>query len=416
MGADGKGMTWKQKGLGLLAAGFALVLLLGLAFYTYLLATMKPLHPDPLAVRSVRHSAPSARWTEAVERAKPLVRAHLIERNLPGLSVAVGIGDEIVWAEGFGWADLEKQVPVAPDTVFRIGSVSTALTSAAAGLLFEQGRLNLDYEIQAYVPAYPKKEWPLTVRQLMAHVGGVRHFSGEEFMPKSPCERTLDGLRLFSDDELRFEPGSRYRYSTYGWVLVSAAIEAAANESLFSFMRRHIFEPGGMSGTTPESTTESMPDRAALYWPRTAEDPRYGPDLASDADYSCFSGAGALLSTPSDLVRFGMALAGGRLLKPETVKMLQTPQRLASGEETESGLGWGVKTVPLAGEQVRVAGHGRPLLSEATLMGGSTSLITFPDRGITVSVTSNISAAETSNVAISIAEVFAQHAKIAPRK
>lgn len=409
-------MTWKQKGLGLIAVGFGLLLLAGLGLYTYMLATMKPLHPDPNAVSSVRHSAPPEKWADAAERAKPLVRAHLIERNLPGLSVAVGIGDEIVWAEGFGWADLEKQVPVAPDTVFRIGSVSTALTSAAAGLLVEQGRLNLDYEIQAYVPAYPKKEWPVTLRQLMGHTGGVRHFRGEEFMPQGHCERTLDGLRLFADDALRFEPGSRYAYSTYGWILVSAAIEAAAGEPLFTFMRRQVFEPAGMSGTTPDSTTETIPDRATLYWPRTAEDPRYGADLASDANYSCFAGAGALLSTPSDLVRFAMALAGGKLLKPETVTMLQAPQRLASGEQSEYALGWGVKTVPLAGEQVGVAGQGRPLLPEATLMGGSTTLITFPDRRITVSVTSNISAAETSNVAMSIAEVFAEHAKGLPPK
>lgn len=408
-------MTWKQKGLGVIAAGVGLVLMAGLAFYTYFLATMKPLHPDPQAVTSVRHVAPPSKWADAVERVKPLVRAHLSERNLPGLSVAVGVGGEIVWAEGFGWADLEKQVPVAPDTVFRIGSVSTALTSAAVGVLVEQGRLNLDDEIQAYVPTYPRKEWPVTLRQLMGHTGGIRHFNDEEFMPQGHCERTLDGLRLFAEDPLRFEPGSRDRFSTYGWILVSAAVEAAADEPLVTFMRRQIFEPVGMSGTAPDSAAEPPADRATLYWPRTSEDPRYGHDVASDADYSCFSGAGAFLSTPSDLVRFGMALAGGTLLKPETVTMLQTRQRLSSGEESEYGLGWGLKTVPLAGEQTRVAGHGRPLLPEATLMGGSTSLITFPERGITVSVTSNISSAETSNIAMRIAEVFVERAQTPTR-
>ena len=409
-------MTWKQKGLGLVAAGIGLVLMAGLALYTYFLATMKPLHPDPQAITSVRHVAPPARWADAVERAKPVVRTHLSQRNVPGLSVAVGVGDEIVWAEGFGWADLEKQLPVTPDTVFRIGSVSTALTSAAAGLLIEKGRLSLDDEIQAYVPGFPKKEWPVTLRQLMGHTGGVRHFNDEEFMPQDHCEKTLDGLRIFADDPLRFEPGSRFRFSSYGWILVSAAIETAANEPLLSFMQRQVFEPLGMSGTAPDSATAPPADRATLYWPRTNEDPRYGYDIASDADYSCFSGAGAFLSTPSDLVRFGMALAGGKLLKPDTVKLLQTPQRLASGEESEYGLGWGLKTVSLGGEQTRVAGHGRPLLPEATLMGGSTSLITLPDRGITVSVTSNMSSAETSNVAMGIAEIFAEQARSPGRK
>ena len=409
-------MTWKQKGLGLIAAGIGLLLIVGLAFYTYFLATMKPLHPDPQAVTSVRHVAPPAAWADAVERAKPVVRAHLSERNLPGLSVAVGVGGEIVWAEGFGWSDLEKQLPVTPDTVFRIGSASTALTSAAVGLLVEQGRLNLDDEIQAYVPTFPKKEWPVTLRQLMGHTGGIRHFDDEEFMPQAHCERAVDGLKIFADDPLRFEPGSRFRFSTYGWILVSAAVEAAANEPLFTFMRRQVFEPVGMSGTAPDSATAPPADRATLYWPRASEDPRYGYDIASDADYSCFSGAGVFLSTPSDLVRFGVALAGGKLLKADTVKMLETPQRLASGEASEYGLGWGLKTVPLAGDQILAAGHGRPLLPEATLMGGSTSLITFPERGMTVSVTSNMSSAETSNVAMKIAEVFAEQAKSPARK
>ena len=409
-------MTWKQKGLGLVAAGIALVLMVGLAFYTYFLATMQPLHPDPQAVTSVRHVAPPAKWTDAVERAKPLVRAHLTQRNVPGLSVAVGVGGELVWSEGFGWADLEKQLPVTPDTVFRIGSVSTALTSAAAGLLMEQGRLNLDEEVQAYVPTFPKKEWPVTLRQLMGHTGGVRHFDDEEFMPRGVCEKTLDGLAIFADDPLVFEPGSRFRFSTFGWILVSAALETAAKEPILTFMRRQIFEPLGMSGTAPDSATAPPADRATLYWPRVGEDPRYGYDTDSDADYSCFSGAGAFLSTPSDLVKFAMALANGKLLKSETMKLLQTSQRLTSGEESEYGLGWGITTVPLAGEPTRVIGHGRPLLPEATLMGGSTSLITIPDRGITVSVTSNMSSAETSNVAVGIAEVFAEQAKSPIRK
>ena len=98
-----------------------------------------------------------------------LARASLLGQNLPGLSVAVGVGGDIVWAEGFGWADIEKRVPVAPGMRFRTGGVSMALTSAAVGLLLEKGRLNLDVEIQTYVPAFPEKQWPVTLRHLMGH-------------------------------------------------------------------------------------------------------------------------------------------------------------------------------------------------------------------------------------------------------
>ena len=114
-----------------------------------------PLHSNPQDVPSVKESAPSPKWADAVERARQIARAHLIERNLPGLSVAVGAGGDVVWAEGFGWADLEKRVPVAPQMRFRIGTASTALTSAGVGLLLEKGRLKLDDEIQTFVPEFP---------------------------------------------------------------------------------------------------------------------------------------------------------------------------------------------------------------------------------------------------------------------
>ena len=96
------------------------------------------------------------RWAGAVEQGRQIVRAALAEQNLPGVSVAVGAGGEIVWAEGFGWANLENKVPVSPETRFRIGTASTALTSAAVGLLLEKERLKLDEKIQTYVPEFPR--------------------------------------------------------------------------------------------------------------------------------------------------------------------------------------------------------------------------------------------------------------------
>ena len=413
MDPEAKSKGWKQKALGLIALGFGLLLLAGLGFYSYFLATMTPLHPNAADVTSIAHAVPKQQWSKAAEQARQLVRASLSEQNLPGLSVAVGIAGEIVWAEGFGWADVERRVPVAPDNLFRIGSAATALTSAGVGLLLEKDRLNLDDEIQSYVPAFPKKQWPVTLRQLMGHVAGVRHYRGEEFMRSAQCAKSLEGLQFFADDPLRFEPGTRYSFSTYGWVLVSAAVEAAADEPFFTFMRRHVFEPLGMSSTLPD-TEDPTSDRATFYFPRAAENTRYGPELASPINYSCLAGAGGFLSTPSDLVRFGMALGSGKLLQPDTVKLLQTPLRLASGDESTYGLGWGLANAPLANEQVPVAGHGRALLPEAQVMGGSTSLLMFPDHAIVVSVTSNISHADTSTIALKVAELFGPQLKSRP--
>ena len=216
----------------------------------------------------------------------------------------------------------------------------------------DQGRLRLDDEIQMYVPAFPRKEWPVTLRKLMGHVAGVRHYRDTEWgdKPSVHCERASEGVKSFSNDPLLFEPETHYRYSTYGWVLVSAAVEAAANEPFSTFMRTQVFAPLGMADTVSESA-EPIPNRVTSYFRRLER------ETTTNVDYSCFAGAGAFLSTPSDLVRFGFALSAGTFLQPATVSMLQTRQQLRSGEDTDYGLGWMLDTVELAGAHTQTVGQ-----------------------------------------------------------
>lgn len=404
MGTEGKPTSWKQRGLALVGLGLGALFLAGLGSYTYMVTTATPLHPNPRDVPSVSQSAPLPKWAEAVAQSRQIVRRSLTAQNLPGLSVAVGAGGDIVWAEGFGWANLENRVKVSPATRFRIGTASTALTSAAVGRLLETDRLKLDQEIQTYVPEFPEKQWPVTLRQLMGHLGGVRTDSGDEGPLMSVhCERPVEGLPHFAERSLLFEPGTRFRYSSYGWILMSAAIEAAAKEPFFTFMRKQVFEPLGMRDTMPDSATEPIPGQATSYFPRFGADPRYGLDLNREIDYSCYAGSSAFLSTPSDLVRFALAINRGSLLQPATVQLLQTSQRLPSGEETGYGLGWDLETVALAGQPTRLAGH------DGESMGGMVaSFMTFPEYGIVVSVASNTSYADTFAIAVKIAEAFAQ--------
>jgi serine beta-lactamase-like protein LACTB, mitochondrial len=405
-------MSRKEIWLAVILGPPALIFAFVMGLYGYVIATMTPLHPNAQAVPAVTRAAPLQRWAGAVEQGRRIVRATLIEHNLPGLSVAVGVGRDIVWAEGFGWADVENRVPVAPDTRFRIGTASTALTSAAVGLLLEKNRLKLDDEIQTYVPEFPRKQWPVTLRQLMGHLAGVRNDGGDEGPLFSVrCERPVEGLEHFAERSLLFEPGTQYRNSRYGWILVSAAVEAAADEPFLSFMSSQIFEPLGMDHTEADSATEPIPDRATFYFPKFAADPRYGPDLMRPLDYSCYAGSSAFLSTPSDLVRFGIAINSGKLLQPATVQVLQTPQRLPSGQETGYGLGWDLETVALAGQQTRTVGH------DGDSLGGMVaSLMTFPEHGIVASVTSNISYADTFGVGLKIAQAFAEQERSPARK
>ena len=380
-----------------------------LAMFLYMFVT-GPLHEDPDNLPSVARTDPKKEWIDAVGRGRRIMHDALVDQNVPGLSVAVGVGGDIVWAEGFGWADLEKRVPVAPETRFVIGSASIPLTSAGVGLLLERNKLALDSRIQAYAPEIPQKDWPVTLGQVMSHTAGVADDGGEQGpLFAKHCERPVEALQFLRgfERQLRFTPGTGFLRTNYGWIMVSAAVEGAAGEPFTSFMRKQVFEPLGMDATIADSSTGQSPDPATSYFPRFMAAPRYGAQRIGSQDLSCFAGGGGFLSTPSDLVRFGLAINSGKLLQPATVTLLQTPRRLPSGQETGYGLGWQVQSVMLAGRQTRWIGH------EGTLsMGGNlASLSTFPERAIAVAVTTNISYADTVPLALRIAEAFA-----APRR
>ena len=414
-----------------LGAIAALIVAIG-GLPSFLWATAKPLHPEPQNAPSAVQSEPSPQWAAAVGRARPIVRAALSEQNLPGLSVAVGVGGDIVWAEGFGWADVETHAPVTPQTRFRMGTASTALTSAAVGVLLEKDRVKLDEEIQAYVPQFPKKPWPVTLRQLMGQVSGVGVEARDDWRLSSErCERAADALPVFADGPLLFPPGTQFRLSPHGWVLVSAAVEAAAERPFLSFMRDEVFQPLGMADTGAESPKEENPEHigedaedpppfraihdvilepwrvvtgtqgesaaggstrpATYYAPQFGPHPvyRYALHEISPRNLSCYAGAMAFFSTPSDLVRFELGMNGGRLLRPATVKSLEAFGRTAGGYDGEL---LGVKVI-----------------FDSRLLGVKVmSVVTVRERGFVVVVMSNITSADTAAVARKVGDAFAK--------
>lgn len=389
--------TW----LLLVVGAVALLITFVAGMHVYVTATAVPLHPTARDVPSVTRGGPARPWADAVERARAAMRTVLSERNLPGVSVAVGSGDAIVWAEGFGWADLEDRLPVSPDTRFRIGTASIALTSAAAGLLVEEGKLALDAPIQAAVPQFPKQDWPVTLRQLLGHTAGLGTDGGDEGpLYGTHCERPAEAFQAFAGDAPRFQPGTQYRFSAFGGTVVSAAIEAAAGEPFIAVMQKRVFEPLGMHSTGLDG--DGSPNHATPYFPRYAADPRYGPDPMREIDLSCYAGAAAFVSTPSDLVRFGLAMERGTLLKPDTVRLLQTAQTLPTGQDTGYGLGWDVETVDIGGTPRRIVGH------DGNVLGGPVAALWIVhDDGLVVAVASNTSYADPEAIARTIASAFA---------
>jgi CubicO group peptidase (beta-lactamase class C family) len=370
----------------------------GGAFYFF--STMA-VHSDPAAIPSTP-GVHVERYSGALEESRRLAHALLLEENLPGLSVAVARDGEIVWTEGFGWADVEDHKPVTPSTQFRLGSVSKTLTAAAVALLHERGRIDLDAPVQTYVSAYPQKRWTVTTRQLMGDIAGVHRIRGDgnDNPPGGDCANLEDALETFAGEPLLFEPGTRYRFSTYGWILLSAVVEAAAGEPFPRFMTREMIEPLGMKSTVVENGAD-VPDITSFYIPRAYMRTRLGVRKGSRPPTSCLAGAGAFFSTPSDMARFGSAMLKPGLLKAETIALLQTPLRLASGASTDFALGWKVERVQLAGAPARMVAH------RATPNGSTVALLMFPDQGVVVAAAANISPAEgVDRVGRRIAEAF----------
>jgi serine beta-lactamase-like protein LACTB, mitochondrial len=219
-------------------------------------------------------------------------------------------------------------------------------------------------------------------------------------MPGRHCANLEDALPIFSGDPLLFRPGTEYRYSTYDWILVSAVVEAAAKKPFVAFMNPNVLRPLEMRDTVPDES-DDVRGTTSFYFPRAAQRPHLGIQDAPPADYSCFAASGVFLSTPSDLVRFASAMMRPGFLKAETVALLQTPVKLESGASTSCALGWNVESVQLEGGPARMVGH------RGSSMGGTASLMTFPDRALSIAITSNISYAKgIEPFGLKVAEAF----------
>ena len=276
-----------------------------------------------------------AAYTETVARMRTLVCERLAPR-IPGLQVAVAIDGTLVWSEGFGYADAAHRRPVTRETQFRIGSVSKPLTAAAVALLYEQGKLDLDAPIQRYVPTFPVKGYPITTRQLVGHLAGIRHYKDREFFQNRHFAAVRDGLTIFQDDSLLFPPGTRFSYSSYGWNLVSAVVEGAAAEDFLPYISAHVFRPLGLTHTAPDRADSVIPGRTQFFDGDSAGVYHVAPPVDNSYKWA----GGGFVSTAEDLVKFGSALVAPGFLKQETLDLLFTSQRTSEGEATGYGIGW----------------------------------------------------------------------------
>ena len=187
---------------------------------------------------------------ESVER---LITDKMARDKIPGLSIALVVDGEPVWSSGYGLADVENSVPAVAATVYRTASIGKTMTATSAMQLAERGRMDIDKPVQVYCPAFPKKRWLVTSRHLLGRTSGIRHYGGprneEELFNAVHYERVVDALETFKNDRLRFKPGTKHRYSTFGYNVLGCVVEGASGTDFLTYMRKNVFEPAGMTST-----------------------------------------------------------------------------------------------------------------------------------------------------------------------
>ena len=319
-------------------------------------------------------------FSAAIRKAEKFIDSLREKQDIPGISVCVGNKEKILWAEAFGYADMENKTKLSVYSTFRLGSVSKLLTSLAVGRLYQQGKLDLDVPVQQYVPDFPVKKYPITCRQLAGHLSGIRHYRKEDpvNMPIN-YKNVLEGLSIFKDDTLLFKPGTKYEYSTYGFSLLSAAIEGAAHMPFLSYMQDSVFLPFGMTHTTADINDSIIPYRVRFY-------DHEGKKLVNSAlvNNSYKWAGGGFLSTPYDLVHMISGLLSNKVLHEKTLELLFTSQSLENGKSTNVGIAWRINKTKSG---VTYIHHG------GAIQGGRTFVLFYPESGYTFAVTANISGA-----------------------
>jgi serine beta-lactamase-like protein LACTB len=274
-------------------------------------------------------SAPQRDLSPAIASAVTHVEGVVARGKLPGAAIAVTVGDDIVWHDTFGKADLAAGAPVTIHTRFRIGSVTKMITVAAMMRLVEQGRMQLDDPVSRYLPNFP--HGAVTLRQLAGHLGGVRHYGMGEFLNTKHYASATESLTRFANDPLLFAPGEKYTYTTYGYNVLAAAIESVTGKTFDDAVQSLVFAPAGMreSGFVNDAQTTrfyAIENESAV--------------LAPDVDLSDRLGGGAILSTAQDLALFLIATADPRFHSDASRSVMFTPQKMADGKATNVGIGW----------------------------------------------------------------------------
>jgi len=315
-------------------------------------------------------------------RVRQLLVSEMAKRKIPGLAIAVADRERILWDDALGYADLENGTPVKETSRFRLASISKPLTAVAVLQLVEQGRIGLDADIREYVKMFPHKA---SVRQLLGHLGGVRHYRGREVESTRHYSDAIAPLEIFLRDPLAHTPGTAYHYTTYGYNLLGAAVQLVSGVPYVDYVRQNILAPAAIKGIVPDDHFAIVEGRVRGY-ARRSDGTVVNAVLA---DTSNKIPGGGWLGTAGGVTKFALALRQGRFVSKETVAWMMRSQKEASGRETGYGLGLQLfrhldQRVPV---EQRLAGH------TGSQPGTNTVFATTLDGAWTVTILTNLEGA-----------------------
>ena len=311
----------------------------------------------------------------------------------PGAAVIVARDGEVFFRKGQGMANLELDVPIEPDMVFRLGSITKQFTAVAILMLAEKGKLGLDETISKFLPDYPTHDYLITVRHLLTHTSGIKSYTSmPEWPPLWRKDFTVQELiDFFKYQPMEFAPGKRWAYNNSGYILLGAIIEKASGQTYEQFVQENIFEPLGMKQSYYDNPSRIIHRRVAGY-DKSAEGFTNAAYLSMTQPYA----AGALASTVDDLVLWDSALYTERFLKQATLKQAHNSHLLTDGSSTAYGYGWEIS---------EYAGH-RLIEHGGGIHGFRTRAIRMPNDRIFVAVLSNNGGTDPGFLAFKIAALM----------
>jgi CubicO group peptidase (beta-lactamase class C family) len=331
------------------------------------------------------------------------ILSEMNKQNIPGLSLTVVQDGKIIKAEGYGWANVENKIPVRPETVFQLQSITKSFTATAIMMLVEEGKVGLDDRLGKYLDGLPDDWGPITVRHLLTHTSGIKDFINEPTVDLTKDISPEDVIQSLAKLPLNFPPGEKYAYSNTGYHLLGMIIHKVTGTPWPEFLRQRIFLPLQMTNTDIVSATCRLTNRANGYsWGSSGlEEGRFvAPTILGYA-------GGGMLSTVLDLAKWDAALYTEKVLPKSTLRQMWTPAKLNSGSKTQYGFGWAVDDY---------RGHKKVGHSGAHMTGFKTTIMRFLEDKLTVIVLANQRAANPENVAVGVAGLYIPSLNLAALK